>query len=277
MKPSLETKSRSIVEHGAALPLYACELWEVPEDNVVPEGYVGRIIVPGKLKKSAGQTWAMFEPGEYMEAVGGVEHLRKILTEDDILWVPLYEGNLGDPPVWPVRQLPDFDAHMELIAEVGPQAGGILTGNQGPELSFRQDDRDMVQSGNYAARFIRSVATLFEARGVRPVFGPMDRDLAYDCYMDSQHRIRQALCDVGAVGFCFCGFVLTPGTTWDRGNNVLVESAAIIAGYAEGHTVSDLQHYLKGATFWGDIDMDHGLSAGNDVLMAEAGWTAGVY
>lgn len=268
----LEEKSREIVEKGAALPLYTCELSEVPQDNVVPDGYVGRIVVPGNEKRLH-----KFEPGEYLKTVGGIEHMQEVLTENDILWVPLFVGELDAPTEWPPKLLPDYQEHIELVATVGPSIKGVLTGNQGPELSYRKEGRSAIDNTGLCAKFIKYVHSLFLPLGVKLVVGPMDRDLAEDCYVNSAQHLKHAVVRCNAIAFCFCGFTLLIGAHWDTKNEILVESAKMAAEARKGHPADKLYRYLSGFEVITDIDLDDPLTYGNDVLAAEAGFKAGVY
>ncbi len=268
----LEEKSKQIMERGAALPLYTCELGVVPEDDVIPEGYIGRIIVP---VNAAGKQ--EFAPGEYMEAVGGIEHLQEVLTENDILWAPLFVGDLGSPTGWPPQARPDYEEHMDLVATIGPVIKAVLEGNQGPELSYRGDGRSATDNTGLCAEFIKHVDALFKPLGVRTVVGAMDRDLLQDCYVNSAQHLKHAVAGCGGAVFCFCGFTMVAGTHWDTSNPPLVRSGEMAAEFRKGHPADKLYRYLSGFEVIADIDIDDPLSHGNDVLMAEAGFRAGVY
>ena len=271
---SLEEKSKEIVERGVALPLWTCELGEIPEDNIVPEGYAGRMILP----RVHGQRFA-FKPGEYLKAANGREHLESILTEDDILYVPLFVGETYMPADWPPKKMADFDEHMDLIATVGPRIKAVLTGNQGPELSYRKEGRSPVENTALCGKFIRHVDNLFELLGVRTAVGPMDRDIAQDCYLGGHRHMQQMLIACEAIAFCFCGFTLVPGMYFDNEGEEIPESVKLIAEWGRGKSADMLRKYLSGdgAVFWGDIYEDGGLEHDNDKLMAEAGFKAGVY
>ena len=272
--PTLGTKSQLIKEHGAALPLWTCELGSIPEDSAIPDGFAGRMILP----RVDGQRFA-FKPGEYLKAANGREHLESILTEDDILYVPLFVGETYMPSDWPPKKMADFDEHMDLIATVGPRIKAVLTGNQGPELSYRKEGRSPVENTALCGKFIRHVGNLFEPLGVRTAVGPMDRDIAQDCYLGGHKHMQQMLIACEAIAFCFCGFTLVPGMHFDNAGEEIPESVRLISEWRGGKSADVLRAYLEkdGAEFWGDIWEDGGLEHDNDVLMAKAGFKAGVY
>ncbi len=270
--PTLETKSQLIKEHGAALPLWTCELGNIPEDSAIPDGFTGRMILP----RVSGQKFA-FKPGQYLEAAGGREHLESILTQNDVLYVPLFVGETYKPADWPPKKMPDFNEHMDLIATVGPRVKAVLTGNQGPELSYRKESRSPLANVALCSRFIRHIYELFEPLGVRTAVGPMDRDIAQDCYLGGHKHMRQTLASCGAIAFCFCGFTLIPGAYFDNKGEEIPESVRMISEWRRGRSIDVLRYYLEGIEVWGDIWENGGLEHGNDALMAEAGFKAGVY
>jgi len=259
VKPTLEAKSQLIMERGAALPLWTCELGDIPGDDTIPSGYAGRMILP----RVWGQKFA-FKPGEYLKAANGREHLESILTENDILYVPLFVGETYKPADWPPKKIADFDEHIDLIATVGPRIKAVLTGNQGPELSYRKEGRSPVENTALCSKFVRYVDS-------------MDRDIAQDCYLGSHKHLQQALASCEAIAFCFCGFTLVPGTYFDNEGEEILESVRLISEWRRDRSIDILRRYLEEIDMWGDIWEDGGLEHGNDVLMAEAGFKVGIY
>lgn len=270
MKYTLAEKSKTLVERGAALPLYTCEIGDVPEDATIPEGYVGRIIVPRAVPGRYN-----FVAGEYLRVVGNI---KSVLTPNDVLYVPLYKGRLGKPGWWPPTELPNFGAHLDLIREVGPHIKGVLTGNQGPELSFRGNNVSPEQNTKLIGKFVTKVANVVRGAGANPVFGPMDLDIAEDCYLGRQIMLT-ALYHAKAVAFIFCGFTLIEGCYYKETDPILASSVKWIRSIQKKHSADLLPDYLgkKGVEFWGDIHEVGGLEHGNDKLLAEAGFAAGVY
>jgi len=207
---------------------------------------------------------------------------------NDIVFIPLYgEGNaLKLPDRWLVHDLSNklalFDENVAIIKELAPRVKGILVGNAGPEMSFKEKQygaMPLVKISDWACEFIKETADIIIGAGGRPVYGTVDWDVAIDCYFGCG-SVRDLCNEIGALQICFCGFQLFGLKVDGHDRQVPHPDDKIFwqrCPKMEEDPWPELTDYVRGTTeIWSGVNTTIGLARGFDVTLKEHGFDAGV-
>jgi hypothetical protein len=99
---------------------------------------------------------------------------------------------------------------MELVRFLGVNVKGILTGNHGPELSYKHQGWHATTNVRRMKSFVEATASVLQAAGTRPVYGTIDWDLLHDVH--SMQELAATIQKFGGWQICFTGFTLVPDT-----------------------------------------------------------------
>lgn len=242
-----------------------------------------------------GGTTADFEPGRifnygyYDKTTGRID--RSVLEQlgpQDVFYVPLFRGEMIPEGViasmgTDAERLPMFEENLSIIAEVGPRVRAIIVGNAGSELTFK----DAWVKGLLAKRsqiidlmcdFVERMAGLLADRGARPALCPVDWDVAIDCYF-GEGKYRDLANSLGAVQICCCGFQLF-GLGSRIGYPIVPHPSDQYywktCPIREQDPWPRLTDYLRGTDMWSGVEFRQGLVKGNDIRLAEHGFTGGM-
>lgn len=212
-------------------------------------------------------------PGAWLRMMGGREYLASMCGPEDIVWVPLLQC-VTNSPAWDVKaRCADYAEHISLLRELAPRVRGILVGNMGPEFVAHQGRGDRFRVTD-ATDLIKALTEPVLTAGGRPWLGTVDWTLVMDCYLGC--AVRETMLSVGATQLCYCGYCLSPGCWWDRGNHLYggqVEYQRERSGCAPS---DELCEYLRGAPVWTDTNGPSGLANGNAEELERMGFAGGV-
>ena len=195
-----------VVRRPVMLPLYHfCGLpypYSVIENqpyNRWGNRYEGRVLVG-----DAGHGEDIRMQDEYRDHVGPT----------DVVTVRLYEGDARDGHRGPglSAKVPAYEENKALLKEIAPRVKGIMLGNCGAELAAhqwlpenrdaeaRQQNRETIV--DWLVDFIHKTGDLIKEFGGQPYWGPMDRDVAIDCY-HGDCRMAEAVKEYDGVMIIF--------------------------------------------------------------------------
>jgi len=233
---------------------------------------------PGGRLKWAGRVLTQGEFAARDPELGEVaETIRRwgLLYSADVLHMPRYYGTLIQAPPLPERLLDDYAASMRTLKALAPHVGGILIGNQGPELGYRHITNDPLQSIHLTCEFIKRIAEIVREAGYIPFFAPMDWDIIADCYQ-AGWKMLETLDDVEATTICFCGFSMFFDAYCDRKQPLMCNQLKVIQGFEGQDEPAILMEYIQQGNFWTGINGRDGLIHGNDRVLTAAGFKAGI-
>ena len=241
------------------------------------------------------QALSEYEPGRiilsHYETHTGVIHpsLIEEVKQGDIVFIPLYGTGgairLGDR--WLAHdtsmKLPSYDRNIEIIREIAPRVRGVLVGNAGPELSFKEKwNGELIPRSSismWMCDFAKETSDIIKSAGGTPVYGTIDWDVAIDCYFGNG-MFRDLCNEIEAIQICFCGFQLLHLKLHDSDRSV--PSPNDVAFWqkcprCEQDPWPELTDYLKGTNeIWSGVDTTNGLINGFDIILKEHGFDAGV-
>jgi len=256
--------SRAEIIEELDFPFYeVCEegVEGLPTSRDIEPYYAGRLIMSHCSAAPA-----------FYATLDSLDELKAILTKNDVVWIQLYKGNLGQSD-WPLQKVDDYGRRIGFIEEIAPLVGGILTGNQGPEMSYRP--RPSHENIRLLCEFIDMTAPVILDLGGTPFYAPMDLDIMQDCYQTDGMLLRK-LNDVGATSIVYCGFTMLPGAYCDPKVPIFAETlkqAEVVRG---GQSPELLKDYLKETNIWSDVAGDIGLRKGNGSLVKSWGFKAAI-
>ena len=183
-------------------------------------------------------------------------------------------------------QKPDLkDEKLDLLAilkEIAPHVRGILVGNAGPEMSFKdQWDHSMPrkQMSVWMSDFVKETGDLVGEAGGTPVYGTIDWDLAIDCYFGDS-LLRETVNEMGAIQICFCGFQLFNLIRAEIDHLVPRIDDPMFWGHCpkqEQPPWADLSEYIKNTkNIWTGLNFLEGILDGFDIELQGMGFDAGV-
>ncbi len=258
-----------------AIPLWACcqgmpDRWPVGEDWL--DVHAGRILWP--------------IPAERNPLPGELDWLVDIVTERDIVWVPLYQENLSYPTPhhWPPTPLPDYGELWQLCREIAPKVHGLMLGNNGCELLYRRLVRiegqnafgiDARASVYDMATFVDTHARACESWGTRLFVGTMDWGVLHDCYQ-AGGQLAATCARYGVPQICTCGFTLLPDTWYKP--HPLMGGQRLFAAECEGNSEDfpRLREFISSGGYWSGVNGLAGVEAGNVGALASYGFKAGI-
>jgi hypothetical protein len=207
---------------------------------------------------------------------------------DDVVFVPLYAGHrISDRYVanGTHQRLECYEENMAYIREAAPSVRGILVGNCGPELSFK--DTWMKQAvlnhprgwmSDMMCAFAAETSAFIKAAGGTPFYGTVDWDIAIDFHY-GRSSFRNTCNALGAVQICFCGYQLF-GLDHDGPSEIVPhpddEFYFECCPVMEQMPKLGLQEYLRGGEIWTGLFGLDGLRRCNDAKLKGYGFSAGV-
>lgn len=239
-------------------PLYVMQQRPAP---LGPE-YAGRVLTPVQDGAEA----LPLSPDQYLQAVG--DEFQP--GPQDVVWVPLYTGAVDHPSNWPPEKLSDYDRHVEFLRDLAPQVQGILTGNHGPELSYKHQGWHEQDNVRRMCSFVEATAPLIAEAGARPVYGTIDWDLLHDVY--SGGKLGQVIRQYGGLQICFTGFTLIKDARMIPG---VKHFAGAQREEVERLGEAGLREYLVQYEVWSGVCGVEGLPI-NAPLLAGLGFRAGM-
>lgn len=241
------------------------------EHEAVPAGFRGRMVVPLRNGEEALSP----RPGQYLAAVGHREKFLEALGPEDVVSLPLYKGGVLEPGPYPPQPLEDYAEHLSLLREVAPRVRGIITGQHGPELSYKHLGWGPAQNIPRMVRFVHMTAPQIVAAGAQPFYGPIDWDLMHDVYGGVKPSLYEEVAKHSGVMVCFTGFTLVPGCHMQENVvHFMGEQEARIQREDPG--AERLREYLQAAECWSGVGGRAGLEAGNAERLAEFGFRGGI-
>jgi hypothetical protein len=235
----------------------------------------------------------MVNPRDYRDTMTGA--IDSVIMEhvgpNDIVFVPLFLGDEGDE-VYSAPddscKIPAYDENMRLVEELAPKVKAVMVGNAGPELSFKErwikraNDEEELPPRKWMSEqmceFMRSTAGIILNSGGTPCYGPVDWDVAIDCYYGDA-IYRDLSNEIGALQYCACGYQLF-GLQRRNGYPKVPDESDVFfwpcCPVEEDTPWPFLSRYLRGydhiITGVGHLP---GLIDGNDIVLAEHGFDAG--
>lgn len=213
-----------------------------------------------------------------------LDHVRK----DDVVFVPLYAGRrISDRYVadGTHQHIECYDENMAYIREIAPNVRGILVGNCGPEMSFKDSWKRqsvLLHPRSWMSEmmcwFVHETSAFIKDAGGTPFYGTVDWDLAIDLHYG--HSSLRNLCNgIGAVQICFCGYQLF-GIAHDGVAEIIPhpddDYHFDCCPIMEPMPKPKLQEYLRGAEIWTGLFGMQGLRDGNDIKLRDFGFSGGV-
>ena len=241
------------------------------EGSDLPEGFTGRLVVP----LAHGAEAQSPVPGQYLGAVGDRNAFLAALGPQDVVHIPLYVGGVEAPGPFPPEPLVDYAEHLAFLLEVAPRVMGIITGNHGPELSYKHLGWEAEANIGRMMAFVELSAPLIADAGARPCYGTIDWDMLHDVYGKGARGVQEAVNRYNGVQCCFTGFTLCPGcymqpdVTHFRG-----AQESYIKGFDP--QFARLRRYLEAGECWSGIGGRPGLEAGNAEKLEELGFRGGI-
>ena len=208
--------------------------------------------------------------------------------EGDIVFVPLYggPGSTVLPDRWLAHdtslKLPEYENNISIIKELAPRVKGILVGNAGPEMSFKEKwDPSLPHKtmSEWMCEFVKETSDIIGEAGGTPVYGTVDWDIAIDCYF-GDGMLKDLANNIGAIQICFCGFQLFNIRLNGHSKSVPSPSDQVFwikCPKNESSPWPELTSYLRETNqIWSGVDTIIGLSRGFDITLKEHGFDAGV-
>lgn len=233
----------------------------------------GRVIQPGIDQGR----WAA---GEWAASFGGYEKLLSVVTKDDVVFVPLWNGQLNHK-AWSADPANLADGHENLVAfirDLAPLCGSVLLGNSGPELIFWQpamNSQGYVQYLPEMLDFVNRCAEIVIDAGGRPAFGTVDWHLAFDCW--GNQSLARAMKDCGALQVCYCGYTLIPEAWCDRTFDLYSRQLPYLRERERKEPFIRLMRYLDDLDVWSGCNGKEGLQHKQDVYLDFYNFKGGMY
>jgi hypothetical protein len=221
-----------------------------------------------------------FAAGEWAASFGGYEKLLSVVTKDDVVYVPLWNGCLHQK----VRRVDAAwlaDGHEDLrafIRDLAPRVGAVLLGNAGIELTFWQPEHNADGYDRHLPEmldFVGYCAALVREAGGRPAFGTVDWDIAFDCY--GGQELRQFMLQVDALQIIFCGYTLIPEGWCDREFDLYSRQLPFLMERERKSPFIHLMRYLDGLDVWSGCNGKDGLLHQQDECLAKYNFKGGMY
>ena len=239
----------------------------------------GRVIQPGTDQGR----WAK---GEWAAEIGGYDKLLSVVTKDDVVFVPLWNGCLN-------AKCKDAsakyltDGHEDLrafIRDLAPCVHAVLLGNAGVELNFWQPAQTRLGYNRHVPEmvgFVEACAEIVIDAGGRPAFGTVDWDLAFDCYepIDSPQAgvLARAMKACNALQICFCGYTLVPEGWCDRTFDLYSRQLPFLDERERKRPYIHLMRYLDELEVWSGCNGPEGLQHKQDVYLSFYNFKGGMY
>jgi hypothetical protein len=214
-------------------------------------------------------------PGEYLERVGDRDKFLATLEPNDVVSVPLFVGGVEEPGPFPPEPLPDYEAHLAFLREVAPRVMGIITGNHGPELSYKHVGWVDKWNVRRMAAFVEQTAPLIVDAGARPFYGTIDWDLLHDVYGPLDYMLQKTINRYNGVQVVFVGFTLCPGC-YMQPDVKHFEGAQVQLIQQHDPTSARFRQYLAQGECWSGIGGRLGLEAGNAEKLETLGFKGGI-
>jgi hypothetical protein len=166
------------------------------------------------------------------------------LKPTDIVFISLYSGECGRPGIGTSSKLPQYERNLEIINHIASKVSGIILGNAMMELSFRGTGGAVSPEDNIekCCNFVDETSNIIMSAGGRPVYGPINADLAQDCFL-CNGKLRDKLNSVDALSICYCA-------SW------LFLQALPLDCQVPGATLDKLRNYLHGMNVICDMEED---------------------
>lgn len=199
------------------------------------------------------------------------EHVRPT----DIVLIPLYEGDgsCGGPGT--SAKLPCYGWNVDAMAGLADRCHGVLIGNAFSELTFKHRSGSRYDACVMAAQFVNETSELAKECGVKVYYGLMDFDAAIDCFT-GKSMVRDAVVANGNALITFCGYTMFGGHIPASEPIMHIQDEATWCPNCERAPWTQLSAYISCAEWLTGVGGKSGLLAGNDVLLKEHGFTAGI-
>lgn len=258
-----------------ALPLYlSCSARPLMDNNV---GYE-----PGRICMASSSNGSRFRPDLY-----------EVLCRQDVLHACLYDNFEGAPPFPLVPEHKEVEA---VIRDVGPQVVAVLVANDGAETGFMEGTKD----GNFldppgkpndewrremarrCTEFVKVAGNRIRDLGARPAFGLYQTQVLLHAYWLcrdglEQDELHRTIIDLDALIIVFIAFSfwlceVMPHTLrhWDP-MGFLVPKRLL-----DPWPFQRISDWLQPLDCWGGVNYMAGLLRGNDLLLRDGGFKAGV-
>jgi len=237
----------------------------------------GRIIQAGADQERYGK-------GEWEAVIGGFDKLLSVVTRDDVVYVPLWQGCLngkcrdaGDK--W---RSPSWADLVAFIGDLAPACKAVLLGNAGVELNFWQPAQNRNGYNQHTPEmvsFVETCAEIVVSAGGRPAFGTVDWDLVFDCYTEGKPNgaLARTMRACNALQLCFCGYTLIPEGWCDRAFDLYSRQLQFLRERERKEPFIRLMRYLDGLDVWSGCNGREGLQHKQDVYLAHYNFTGGFY
>ena len=233
----------------------------------------GRLIQPADDQGR----WAA---GAWSASFGGYSKLLSVVTKDDVVFVPIWNGTLAHKCKDASAQWL-ADGHEDLrafIRDLAPRVKAVMLGNAGPELTFWQpwqNSEGYVRHLPEMLAFVEESAGIVTEAGGRPAFGTVDWDLAFDCYGGGE--LAAVMRKVNALQVCFCGYSLIPEGWCDRSFDLYSRQLPYLRERERREPFIKLMRYLDGLEVWSGCNGKDGLAHKQDVFLGSYNYKAGFY
>jgi hypothetical protein len=266
----------TVLDREPAFPIYIA--WSYLLD-LFPSNYEpGRVINPRPYR----------DPN-----TGAIDRsIEEHLGPNDIIFIPLFPGDENDRFVYAnvstKNRLPAYDENTSLIRDIAPRVKAIIVGNAGLELSFKDEwlrlkptygsGLDRKWMSEQMCDFMKSTSEIILDAGGTPCYGPVDWDVAIDCYYGDA-IYRDLSNEIGALQYCCCGYQLFELQRRDGYPKVPHPSDVRYwpcCPKDENRPWQMLTEYLSGYDhIITGIGHMQGILKGNDGILAEHGFDAG--
>ena len=127
------------------------------------------------------------------------------------MWSESPAGGVEAPGPFPPEPLADYEAHLSFLREVAPRVMGVITGNHGPELSYKHLGWEAEANIGRMMAFVELTAPVIVEAGARPFYGTIDWDFLHDVYGPGARGLLETVNRYNGAQCCFTGFTLCPG------------------------------------------------------------------
>jgi hypothetical protein len=194
---------------------------------------------------------------------------------EDVVYVPLYRGSEEDPGPFPPEPLSDYGKRVAFLREIAPRVQGIITGNHGPELSYKHLGWTSEQNCARMAGFVELTAPRIVAAGGRPVYGTIDWDLLHDVYSGGQELLGKAVAKYNGWQIVFTGFTLVPDT-YMQPEVKHFQGDQLRRMRGPDPSLAVVRSYLARYEVWSGMGGQAGLAAGNAEKLEQFGFRGSI-